>query len=162
MMNHGGSRPLNKRWLTSFRKEKKLEDYLLVGEPLVQWLAQKGVWKKLLVRCTAIECLAVFKHAKLRRRLNVVIRGKGGEFNNFTESLGEMIFLTDRLGAADYAALAFPVSMKTLIVSQAQNMPANWKKLGKTFNASHVFFVSENQPVVVEEITWEAVLKQKV
>ena len=162
MMNQGGMRPLNKRWLTSFRKEKKLEDYLLVGEPLVQWLGQKGVWRKLLVRCTAIECLAVFKHAKLKRRLNVVIRGKGGEFNNFTESLGELVFLTDRLTAADNVALAFPASMRTLIVSQAQNMPINWKKLGKTFRATHAFFVSESQPVAVEELSWDAVLKQKV
>ena len=90
-MNQMGVRPLNRRWLTSFKKEKKLDDYLLVGEPLLQWMAQRNEWKKLTVRCTATECLALFRHAKFRRRLNIVIRGKGGEFNNFTESLGELI-----------------------------------------------------------------------
>lgn len=162
MLNQSGPRPLNKRWLASFRKEKRLDDYLLTGEPLLQWMAQKGEWRKLTVRCTAVECLAVFKHFKNKRKLHIVIRGKGGEFNNFTESLGELLFLTDRIPANDVAGLAFPESMRTTVVSQAQTMPSNWLKLGKTFNCTLVFFVNEHPPHGVEELSWQAVLKQKV
>ncbi len=162
LMNQSGPKPLNRRWMTSFRKEKKLDDYLLVGEPLLQWMAQKGEWRKLSVRCTAIECLAMFKHAKGKRKLHVVIRGKGGEFNNFTESLGELLFLTDRTASNDFAGLAFPESMRLMIISQAQSMPGNWTKLGKFFNCTHVFFVNEHAPHNVEELSWSAVLKQKI
>ncbi len=152
-------KPLNRRWMTSFRKDKKMDDYLLVGEPLMQWFATKGEWKKLGVRCTAIECISILKHAKSRRKLFVVVRGKGGEFSNFAEALGELLFLTDRLGDNDVVGIAFPAEMKPLVVNQAQNMPANWKKLGTHFRCQYCFFVTDGASV--ECIAWPAVLKEK-
>ncbi|MBI3588518.1 hypothetical protein HY995_05880 [Candidatus Micrarchaeota archaeon] len=161
-MNQSTVKPLNKQWLTSFRKEKKLDDYLLVGDPLIQWISAKGEWRKLAVRCTAVECLVILKHAKYSRRLHIVVRGKGGEYSNFAEALGELIFLTDRLAKNDYVAFAFPQSMRDLVISQAQNMPANWRKLEKTFNCAFVFFVPETAGKEVEQLEWRDVLKQKV
>jgi len=161
-VNQSTIKPLNKQWLTSFRKEKKLDDYLLVGDPLIQWISAKGEWKKLAVRCTAIECLVILKHAKYSKRLHVVVRGKGGEYSNFAEALGELIFLTDRLNANDFVALAFPKSMRDLVISQAQNMPVNWKKMEKAFKFVYVYFVPETPGKEVEQLDWNDVLKQKV
>lgn len=152
-------KPLNRRWMTSFRKDKKMDDYISVGEPLMTWFAAKGEWKKLGVRCTAIECISILKHAKSRKKLFVVIRGKGGEFSNFAEALGELMFLTDRLGDSDVVGMAFPSEMKPLVVNQAQNMPTNWKKLGTYFRCQHVFFVVDSGNV--ESIPWAAILKEK-
>jgi hypothetical protein len=145
--------------MTSFRKDKKMDDYLLVGAPLMQWFATKGEWKKLGVRCTAIECISILRHAKNRKKLFVVIRGKGGEFSNFAEALGEILFLTDRLGDNDIVSIAFPSEMKPLVVNQAQNMPSNWKKMGAHFRCQFVLFVTDSS--TVENISWNDVLKEK-
>lgn len=133
--------------MTSFRKDKKTDDFMLVGAPLMQWFAAKGEWKKLGVRCTAIECISILRHAKNRRKLFVVIRGKGGEFSNFAEALGELLFLTDRLGVNDVVGIAFPSEMKPLVVNQAQNMPSNWKRMGAHFRCQYVFFVTDGSNV---------------
>ncbi len=145
--------------MTSFRKDKKMDDYVLVGEPLMAWFASRAEWKKLGVRCTAIECISILRHAKNKKKLFVVIRGKGGEFSNFAEALGELLFLTDRLSDADIVGIAFPAEMKPLVVNQAQNMPANWKRLAAHFRCQHVFFVHDSDNV--ENIGWNAILKEK-
>ena len=159
-MNFVGAKPLNKRWMASFRKDKKLDDYVLVGEPLVQWLAARNEWRKLAVRCTAIECLAVFKEEKSNRKLYVVIRGKGGEHSNFTEAIGELLLLTDRVSPKDYLGMAFPGSAKPLIATQIKGMPNNWKKLAGQFNCSKVFFIYENGDVEVYD--WLKLLSLKI
>jgi len=159
-LNFVGSKPLNKRWMASFRKDKKMDDYLGVGEPLMQWLALKGEWRKMAVRCTAIECLAILKHAKAARRLYVVIRGKGGEHSNFTEAIGEMLIFTEGVSSRDELGIAFPGSAKSLVVTQAKGMPNNWKKLAKNFNCTTLFFVYENGEVEVYD--WMKVLAIKI
>lgn len=152
-------KPLNRKWMTSFRKDKKTDDYDSVGEPLMNWFAAKTEWKKLGVRCTAIECISILRYAKTKKKLFVIIRGKGGEFSNFAEALGELLFLTDRLSDADVVGMAFPSEMKPLVVNQAQNMPANWKRLAAHFRCQYVFFVSNSDNV--EIINWNAILKEK-
>ena len=153
-------KPLNKRWMISFRKEKKMDDYLSVGETLVQWLAARGEWHKIAARCTAIECLAIFKHAKRASKLYVVIRGKGGEHSNFTESLGELLLFADTVSSRDVLGLAFPADVKPLVVTQIKGMPNNWKRLSKLFNCSYLFFVQDDGQVEAHE--WNKVLALKI
>ena len=150
---------MNKKWMASFKRDKKLEDYLEVGEPLATNLSAKGPWKKLAVNCSAIECQIVFRHEKLKKKLYVIVRGKGGEFANFAEALGEVMFLSDRIGGCDWVGIAFPASLRGTVVSHAKNMTANWKKLNKHFNCSEMFFV--NLDGTVEQVPWMSVLKIK-
>lgn len=145
--------------MTSFRKDKKMDDYLLVGEPLIQWLALKGEWRKLAVRCTATECLAVLKSEKTGKRIYIIIRGKGGEHSNFTEAVGELLLLTDNVSPKDFLGLAFPGEVKPLVVTQMKGMPNNWKKLARHFNCAKVFFTYENGEVEVYD--WLKVLLVK-
>ena len=158
-MNHGPAKPLNKKWMASFKRDKKLEDYLEVGEPLANNLSAKGPWRKLAVNCSAIECQVVFRHEKLKKKLYVIVRGKGGEFANFAEALGEVMFLSDRIGHSDWVGIAFPASLRGTVVSHAKNMTENWKKLHEHFNCSEMFFV--NLDGTVEQVSWMSVLKIK-
>lgn len=137
-----------------------MDDYLSVGEPMVQWLAARGEWNKIAVRITAIECVAVFKHAKASRKMYVVIRGKGGEQSNFTEALGELLLFSDAVGPKDVLALAFPADAKPLVVTQMKGMPNNWKRLNKLFNCAYVFFVSDGGQV--EAFDWPKVMGIKI
>ncbi len=145
--------------MASFKRDKKLEDYLEVGEPLATNLSAKGPWKKLAVNCSAIECQIVFRHERLKKKMYVIVRGKGGEFANFAEALGEVMFLSDRIGFSDWVGIAFPTSLRGTVVSHAKNMTANWKKLNKYFNCSEMFFV--NLDGTVEQVPWMQVLKIK-
>ncbi len=144
--------------MASFKKDKKMDDYVLVGEPLMQWFATHNEWKKLAVRCTATECIMILRHAKARKKLFVVVRGRGSEYSNFTEALGELLFLTDRVNDSDVVGLAFPAESKEMLLSQAKNMPTNWKKLGKYFKCSYVFFVTDSANV--ETKNWNDLLKE--
>lgn len=158
-MNHGPVKPLNKKWMASFKRDKKLEDYLEVGEPLANNLSAKGPWRKLAVNCSATECQIVFRHERLKKKLYVIVRGKGGEFANFVEALGEVVFLTERIGGSDIVGLAFPASLRSVVTSHAKNMHGNWKKLAKNFKCSEMFFV--NLDGTVEQMPWMQVLKVK-
>jgi len=145
--------------MASFKREKKLEDFLQVGEPLVNTLAAKGVWKKLAANCSAIECMVILKNEKSRKKLCVIVRGKGGEFANFTEALGEIVFLSDRVGPSDLMGVAFPALMRSIVVSHAKNMAHNWKRMAKLFRCSEIFFVSDDGSV--EQMAWLDALKAK-
>lgn len=158
-MKHGPVKPLNKKWMASFKRDKKLEDYVEVGEPLANTLSAKGPWRKLAVNCSAIECQVIFRHERLKKKLYVIVRGKGGEFANFAEALGEVLFLTERIGGSDFVGIAFPASLRSVVVSHAKNMPENWKKLSKHFNCTELFFV--NPDSTVEQMQWMQVLKVK-
>ena len=158
-MNHAVVKPLNKKWMVSFKREKKLDDYLQVGEPLVNFISTRGVWRKLAINCSAIECMVIFKHEKLKKKLYIIVRGRGGEYSNFVEALGEVLFLSDRIDSRDFVGVAFPASMRSLVVNHAKNMSNNWKKMSKNFHCSELFFVGNDGSV--EQIPWMKVLRIK-